>query len=146
MFIFVQGCLFQQVVQIPFFWYSAPMKQTVQKCLSAAAVAALLPDNLSEQLASVQKELGSEIYLVGGTVRDLLLGRQPGDLDLTVARDAAQWAKRLRDITGGTYVELGREEDAARVVLRKGLDVDFSSFRAGARSIEEDLKKNKMAG
>lgn len=121
------------------------MKQTVQKCLSAAAVAALFPDNLSEQLATVQKELGGEVYLVGGTVRDLLLGRQPGDLDLTVARDAEQWAKRLRDITGGTYVELGREEDAARVVLRQGLDVDFSSFRAGARTIAEDLEKRDIS-
>ncbi|MCI5211358.1 MAG: CCA tRNA nucleotidyltransferase, partial [Candidatus Electrothrix sp. ATG2] len=104
----------------------------------------MLPDDLLEKLAAVLQEFSGEIYLVGGTVRDLLLGRQPGDLDLTVSRHAEQWAKRLRDISGGTYVELGREEDAARVVLRQGLDVDFSSFRAGARSIEEDMGKRDI--
>lgn len=104
----------------------------------------MLPDDLLEQLAAVHRELGGEVYLVGGSVRDLLLGRSPGDLDLTVARDAEQWAERLRTLTGGTYVELGREEDAARVVLRQGLDVDFSSFRAGAKSIAEDLEQRDI--
>ncbi|RWX50792.1 HD domain-containing protein, partial [Candidatus Electrothrix marina] len=120
------------------------MEQNNKYTFTVARIAALFPDDLSEKLAFVQRELGGEVYLVGGSVRDLLLGRQPGDLDLTVPRNAEQWAERLRDITGGTYVELGREEDAARVVLRQGLDVDFSSFRAGARTIEEDLEKRDI--
>ncbi|MCW5210545.1 HD domain-containing protein [Desulfobulbus sp. N3] len=120
------------------------MKQTKQHFLSIATIAALFPHDLSEKLALVRRELGGEVYLVGGSVRDLVLGRSSGDLDLTVSRDAEQWAERLRELTGGTYVELGREEDAARVVLRQGLDVDFSSFRAGARSIEEDLHKRDI--
>ncbi|MCI5120547.1 MAG: HD domain-containing protein [Candidatus Electrothrix sp. AUS4] len=41
-------------------------------------------------------------------------------------------------------MELGREEDAARIVLRQGLDVDFSSFRSGARSIAEDLERRDI--
>lgn len=35
------------------------------------------------------------VYLVGGAVRDLLLGRQPSELDLLVDGDAAAVAKRL---------------------------------------------------
>ncbi|MCI5158715.1 MAG: HD domain-containing protein [Candidatus Electrothrix sp. AUS1_2] len=120
------------------------MKQNGKYTLSAAAVGALLPDGLAEKLATVQRAFGGEIYLVGGSVRDLILGRSPGDLDLTVSCNAEQWAKRLRELTGGTYVELGREEDAARVVLRQGLDVDFSSFRSGTRSIAEDLEKRDI--
>ncbi len=120
------------------------MKQDMSNTLSVTVVAALFLDDLLGKLALVQRELGGEVYLVGGSVRDLVLGRAPGDLDLTVAHDAEQWAERLRELTGGTYVELGREEDAARVVLRQGLDVDFSSFRAGARSIEEDLHKRDI--
>jgi poly(A) polymerase len=95
-------------------------------------------------MTTVHQEFDGEVYLVGGAVRDLLLGRQPGDLDFTVPRHAEQWAEKLRVITGGTYVELGREEDAARVVLRQGLDVDFSSFRDGADSITEDLEKRDI--
>ncbi|MDU9050978.1 MAG: HD domain-containing protein [Candidatus Electrothrix sp. Rat3] len=120
------------------------MKKNDKYILSAATVLALFPDGLVEKLAAVHQKFGGEIYLVGGAVRDLLMGRVPGDLDLTVSHDAEQWAERLRQLTGGTYVELGREEDAARVVLRQGLDVDFSSFRAGARTIEEDLEQRDI--
>jgi len=35
------------------------------------------------------------VHLVGGAVRDLLLGEQPVDLDLVVATDAASFARRL---------------------------------------------------
>ncbi len=82
--------------------------------------------------------------MTGGTVRDLLLGRKPADIDLTVVRRAKQWAALLAEQTGGTYVELGREEDAARVVWQ-GLDVDFSSFREGAASIDEELHKRDLS-
>ncbi len=112
--------------------------------LPAVTVSALFSHDLSEKLAIVLRELGGEMYLVGGSVRDLLLGRVPGDLDLTVACNAEQWAERLRELTNGTYVALGREEGAARVVLRQGVDVDFSSFRDGADSIAEDLKKRDI--
>ncbi len=120
------------------------MESREQHVITAAQVAALFPKKLLQTLTLVQKEFGSEIYLVGGAVRDLLLGRQPGDLDFTVTRHAEQWAEKLRDLTGGTYVELGREEDAARVVLRQGGGIDFSSFRDGAGSIAEDLAKRDI--
>jgi len=107
------------------------MEQRMRKTLPVDRVASLLPGELPAMLARVQEELSDELYLVGGSVRDLLLGRESGDLDLTVPRNAGQWAERLRQLTGGTLVELGKEEDAVRVVLPQGLDVDFSSFRAG---------------
>ncbi|RWX43732.1 Poly A polymerase head domain-containing protein [Candidatus Electrothrix aarhusensis] len=88
-------------------------KHQDQQTFTVARIAALFPKDLVEKLALVQRELGGEVYLVGGSVRDLVLGRIPGDLDLTVAYDAEQWAERLRQLTGGTYVELGREEGAA---------------------------------
>ncbi|MCI5148067.1 MAG: HD domain-containing protein [Candidatus Electrothrix sp. MAN1_4] len=120
------------------------MKKNDKYILSATPVLALFSNGLVEKLAVVHQEFGGEIYLVGGAVRDLLLGRQPGDLDFTVPRHAEQWAEKLQAITGGTYVELGREEDAARIVLRQGVDVDFSSFRSGTQSIAEELKKRDI--
>ena len=45
--------------------------------------------------------------------------------------------------SGGTYVPLGRDEDAARVVWQ-GRDIDFSSFREGAETIEEELAKRDI--
>lgn len=98
------------------------------------------PGLLFEALAEVEAECGDELFLVGGTIRDWLLGKTPNDLDFTVARDAVHCCRVLiRILGGGTFVSLGTaEEEAGRVVWR-GLTVDFSSFRGGAVTIQEDL-------
>ncbi len=44
---------------------------------------------------------GQSLYLVGGVVRDLLLGRSNHDLDLVVEGDAIDLAAQLTEITGG---------------------------------------------
>ena len=106
-------------------------------------MADLFPNGLLGKLAAVHDELPGDVYMTGGTVRDLLLGRKPADIDLTVVHRAKLWADRLAACTGGTYVELGREEDAARVVWQ-GLDIDFSSFREGAASLDEELHKRDI--
>ena len=98
------------------------------------------PQRLIGALARVSSEKGQELFVIGGTVRDWLLGRIPGDLDLTVAHDAVNCCRALiAALGGGAFVPLGcAEEDAGRVVWQ-GLTVDFSSFRLGASTIEEDL-------
>ncbi len=40
-------------------------------------------------------ELGQELYLVGGVVRDLFLGRANFDFDLVVEGDAIRLARKL---------------------------------------------------
>jgi poly(A) polymerase len=91
----------------------------------------------------VQAEQGGDLYLAGGVVRDLLLGQQPADIDLTVPAEARAWAARLASLTDGALVPLGRNEDAARVVCR-GVTVDFSSFREGAQTIADDLIRRDL--
>ena len=98
------------------------------------------PAQLFEALAEVSGKLGSEMFLVGGTVRDWLSGILPNDLDFTVDCEAVRCCRMLiHELDGGTFVPLGTaEEDAGRVAWH-GLTIDFSSFRAGAGTIEEDL-------
>lgn len=103
----------------------------------------LLGPGLVEHLSVLQKSMGTSLYLAGGTVRDILLDRPPVDIDLTVPNGARKWASELCRRTGGAYVPLGRDEDAARVVWQ-GRDIDFSSFREGAETIEEELGKRDM--
>ncbi len=119
------------------------MNSKVEKEITCTAIIGLFPGSLLTKLASIHRELPGEVFITGGTVRDLLLGRKPADIDLTVVRQAKQWAGRLQELTSGTLVELGRQEDAARVVWQ-GLDVDFSSFREGADSIEKELHKRDI--
>ncbi len=106
-------------------------------------VLALLGADLLAVLTDIHRVLPHELYLAGGTVRDLLLGRDPADIDLAVPHQARRWARRLADETGGAYVALGREEDAARVVWR-GEEIDFSAFREGAATIRQELTKRDI--
>src|SRR5207249_9973609 len=69
-------------------------------------------------LASLAQTMGLEGYIVGGTVRDVLLERRPVDLDVAVSRDALVFARRAADILGGHYVEIDDERSVARVVLK----------------------------
>ena len=63
-----------------------------------------LPDGLAELLLSardVANELGYSLYIVGGFVRDLLLGSPTLDLDLVVEGDAIRMAEILANQIGG---------------------------------------------
>jgi poly(A) polymerase len=106
--------------------------------ISSQRIISLLPSWLWRQLRALHQESGGALFLAGGTVRDLVLEKSPQDIDLTIARDARQWARGLAAQTGGAYVILGRNEDAARVVAH-GVTIDFSAFRQDAETIVEDL-------
>lgn len=91
------------------------------------------------------------LYLVGGAVRDLLLGRPRRDVDVVVEGDAAAVARRL----GGEVVE--HERFATARVRIDALAVDLASARAetyahpGAlpdvrpAGIEEDLARRDFS-
>jgi len=51
--------------------------------------------DLIHRIADESSALGFQIYLVGGSVRDLLLARPIGDLDLTVEGDATKLGRAL---------------------------------------------------
>ena len=56
-------------------------------------------------------------HLVGGTLRDALLGRQSSDIDIAVIGDAISLGRELADVTGGSFVSLNETHATARVVL-----------------------------
>lgn len=114
-----------------------------QETLTRRRILAVLPEWLQIQLTTLARELGGELYLAGGAARDLLLGKTPEDIDLTVTDSAQLWAGKLATLSGGAYVPLGRDEDAARVVSRR-TTIDFSSFRQGATTIDEDLVRRDL--
>lgn len=71
-------------------------------------------------LAVVQDLSPEETYVVGGTLRDALLGLPVADLDLAVPGDASGLARTLADGLNGHFVPLGAERDSARIVLDSG--------------------------
>jgi len=80
---------------------------------------------------------GVQVYLVGGTVRELALGREAPDLDLAVSAHTLDLARDLAAALGGTFVLLDEAERTARVVWR-GESLDLAEFRAP--TLEEDLR------
>lgn len=107
---------------------------------SAKSIISQWPKALVVALYELQQKLDSGLYISGGTVRDWLLDRAPGDIDITVHHGATRCCHELMNIlNGGVFVQLGTEtEEAARVVWQ-GYSIDFSSFRKGAQSINEEL-------
>ncbi len=86
---------------------------------------------------------GIQSYLVGGFVRDMLLGRDTADIDIAVA-DALTIAPRVASALGGRYVPLDEVNGIGRVVqlgnggsAAKGRwELDFSTIKG---NIEQDL-------
>ncbi|MEE9226862.1 MAG: CBS domain-containing protein, partial [Acidobacteriota bacterium] len=67
-------------------------------------------------------------YLVGGLVRDLLLGRENTDVDLVVEGDGILFARELQKALGGT-VRTHENFGTAVLVLPDGFKVDLASSR-----------------
>jgi tRNA nucleotidyltransferase (CCA-adding enzyme) len=104
------------------------------------------PDSISDELRSLDLPRGESVYLVGGAVRDLLLGRESFDVDLAVEGDAIEFARGL----GGEVTAHGRFGTAV-VRFPDGRQLDVVTCRretyaapaalpdVEAGTIEEDL-------
>jgi poly(A) polymerase len=83
------------------------------------------------------------IWIVGGWVRDQLLGRESSDFDLVVAGPARQAGRSVANGLGAAYFDLDRERDTGRVLVRGGgegqVTLDFARLDSGG--IEADLRK-----
>ncbi|MCA9934389.1 MAG: CCA tRNA nucleotidyltransferase [Ardenticatenaceae bacterium] len=79
------------------------------------------------------------VYLVGGAVRDAVLGRSGKDLDFVVPRQAIKLAFKVGDALGLPAYPLDKERDTGRVVLPEGgVTLDFARFRGA--DLNEDLR------
>jgi putative nucleotidyltransferase with HDIG domain len=90
----------------------------------------------------IAQERGTRVWLVGGAVRDLLLGLPIHDWDFAVDRDALSLARSVADALGGAYFTLDAERGTGRVVLADGpaagQDLDFALLRGA--DLEADLR------
>ena len=89
-------------------------------------------------------------YLVGGIVRDTLLGRKTEDIDIAVetsAADLLEVAEDLAEKVDGRFALLNRERGAARIVLNTEATIDLIAAPDGlARDLaRRDFTVNAMA-
>ncbi len=76
-------------------------------------------------------------WLVGGSVRDLLLGRIPADIDICSYQDPTRLARSWAGQIGGRWFWLDQQRSQSRVLASDSLIVDFCPLRAP--SLTEDL-------
>ncbi len=120
----------------------------------------LYPLTFPPLLDSVRQVLpdGLAVYLVGGAVRDALLGRPTHDLDFSLAGEAIRTARHVADalsrtrpgsITKADFYALDAERDTGRVIVTYSdetrITMDFAAFRGAdpstgsGPSLESDL-------
>jgi tRNA nucleotidyltransferase/poly(A) polymerase len=102
---------------------------------------------LIRQVFDLAADCGTPIYLVGGTVRDLALGRDTHDLDFATPGNGLALARYVADRLGGAYVPLDHERKTGRVVLRSE-HLDIASLRGDDLAADlrgRDFTINSMA-
>jgi len=118
------------------------------------AIAALLRERIPEvaEIGRLFVRHGYELALVGGPVRDVLLGQQPGDLDLTtnatpdqVLAIASGWADRTWEV-GIAFGTVGLRKGNAvfEITTYRSEQYERTSRRPDVRygtSLEEDLER-----
>lgn len=104
---------------------------------------------LLDRLRPLLARSGQPVYLVGGAVRDALLGRYTNDLDFVLPQGAVKLAFRIGDALGEPAYVLDRERDTGRVVLSaEGTYLDFARFRGPDLTTDlqaRDFSINAMA-
>ena len=81
------------------------------------------------------------VYLVGGSVRDRILGRDCHDLDFVLPGETRRLAKQVADDLHAAFYVLDEERDTTRVVMIEGEErmvLDFASLRA--ETLDGDLR------
>jgi tRNA nucleotidyltransferase/poly(A) polymerase len=98
-----------------------------------------------QALDAFARAQGVRLYLVGGSVRDLLLDRQTTDFDFTLASDAIHFAQAFAAEIRATCILLEEDPPTARVIAKQydpshpsQLSMDFVQLRAA--SLADDLR------
>ena len=114
-----------------------PTTQTLQE---------LFGNQTLQALGNFASARGVQLYLVGGSVRDMLLKRQTTDIDFALASNAIQFAKAFAASIRATCIVLEENPSTARVIVKPHetlqtpclISMDFVQFRAA--SLTEDLR------
>ena len=110
---------------------------------------------LIEAIAREANSLGVPVFLVGGSVRDALLGGAAGDLDIVVEGNAATLASKVAGALGGQVSSLSQFGTAILKLSGKRLDLAMARrevyVRPGAlpkveaSTIQEDLGRRDFS-
>lgn len=111
-----------------------------------------LPEGILSRIGALAAREGLEVYVVGGYVRDLLLGRETKDIDISVVGDGVAFARLVQKEFSTSTVVAFEKFGTARLAF-EGVEVEFvgtrrEEYRPDSRkpivtvgSIEDDLRR-----
>ncbi len=97
-----------------------------------------------EILNKIKENFTNEIYLVGGSVRDYLMGIESHDRDIIVMdEDAKNFSLKLQKLFDATFVPLDEENKIYRLVMSDKINyIDITNPVGG--TIEKDLMRRDL--
>ena len=119
----------------------SPTNANLQNSLGAENIALL------NKIRLIGKANGQETYLVGGAVRDCLLGKKPSDLDVMINGDALEFPKTLMREDGKTFKKIHLKNLVKRsVVYTDKMSIDIVPLKEdGSRVIDGVALKKALA-
>lgn len=103
------------------------------------------PDSLTTQIATAFESRGHELYLVGGAVRDALLGSRDIDLDFATSALPPTTIAILEEMRLGTPYRIG--EAYGTIGIRVGdRDVEITTYRSAERYDRNSRKPTVALG
>lgn len=85
--------------------------------------------NLLKIIEAVSKKRSEKVFLVGGIVRDFILGINNKDIDIVVEGDGIKFALELKDILGAKKIRIHEKFKTAMITVHNDLKLDIASSR-----------------
>jgi poly(A) polymerase len=98
-------------------------------------------DPILSKLSILAKEKKIPLFLVGGYLRDLLLGTRGKDYDFTLPKDSSFFIAAIEEALGLHFFKVGREEmnTITYRIIKEEMSIDLTFLQG--ETIEEDLQR-----
>ena len=102
---------------------SLNLKEKMENSLSKDVLKAL------EDCSTAAGDYGFKIYLIGGVVRDLILGKEIFDIDITVQGNATDFCHKMADKKICKILQVQNDLKTAKAIFQNKVEIDFASTR-----------------
>ena len=119
---FLHGQRFYMIPQKDFIYYTSEIKEKITSLFTEEI------NDILKNISMAAKELKINAYLVGGIVRDILLGMPNFDIDIVIEGDGIGFAKKLSKKLG-CRMNSHKKFNTAVLVLGDGQHIDIATSR-----------------
>lgn len=94
---------------------------------------------LIKRIANIANSQGISVYLIGGIVRDILLGKKPKDVDIVVVGDVISLVPFFKDKMFCKILKIQKDLKTVQIEFNSKLVIDFASTRKEIYEIKKGI-------